>query len=174
MIAADAFWIVFRFIHIVAGVLWVGTAFAFATFVEPTVSAMGPEGGRFMAHVVEERKVFIVLSILALLTILGGIVLYAKASDGFDTDWISSGPGIGFTIGALAALAAFVIGITVIRPTGQRMQALGREIAASGGPPTPEQRSEMERVSERVKALGRTNLALILIATAAMATARYW
>jgi ribose/xylose/arabinose/galactoside ABC-type transport system permease subunit len=174
MIAADAFWIVFRFIHIVSAILWAGSAFAVFTFVEPTVSAMGPDGGRFMGYMVEKRKMPIVITSLSGLTVLGGIVLYLRASDGFDTDWISSGPGLGFTIGALAGIAAFLIGLTLIRPTVQRLQAIGAEVGASGGAPTPEQGAEMGRLLERMKSLGRTDFVLILIAATTMATARYW
>lgn len=174
MIAADAFWIVFRFIHVVSAILWAGSAFAVFVFVEPTVAALGPEGGRFMGYMIEKRKVPIVLTSLSGLAVLGGLVLYVKASNGFDTDWISSGPGIGFTIGALAGIAAFTIGLAMIRPTVMKMQALGAQIGAAGGAPTPEQGAEMGRLTERFHALGRADFILIMVAATAMATARYW
>src|SRR3712207_1668393 len=102
MLAADLFWIVFRFLHIVSGILWVGSAFAVFTFVEPTVAAMGPDGGKFMGFMVQRRKLPVVITSLSGVTVLAGIVLYLRASDGLDSDWLQSGPGIGFTIGALA------------------------------------------------------------------------
>jgi ribose/xylose/arabinose/galactoside ABC-type transport system permease subunit len=174
VIAASAFWIIFRFIHVVAAILWVGSAFAIFAFVEPTVEAFGAEGGRFMGFMVEKRKVPQVITGLAGLTVLGGTVLYLKASSGLDADWISSGPGIGFTIGAISGIAAFVLGLVAIAPTAKRMSALGQEIQTAGGPPRPEQAATMQRLSERFKSLGKTDLVLILIAASAMATARYW
>jgi ribose/xylose/arabinose/galactoside ABC-type transport system permease subunit len=174
VIAANAFWIIFRFIHVVAAILWVGSAFAIFVFVEPTAQAFGPEGGRFMGSMVEKRKVPQVITGLSGLTVLGGIVVYLKASSGLDSDWISSGPGIGFTIGAVAGIAAFVLGLVAIAPTVKRMSALGEEIQSTGGPPRPEQAATMQHLSERFKALGKTDLVLILIAAATMATARYW
>jgi uncharacterized membrane protein len=53
VIAASAFWIIFRFIHVVSAIIWVGSAFAIFVFVEPTAAAFGPEGGRFMGSMVE-------------------------------------------------------------------------------------------------------------------------
>jgi uncharacterized membrane protein len=174
VIAASAFWIIFRFIHVVAAILWVGSAFAVFVFVEPTVAALGPEGGRFMGLMVEKRKLPQVITGLSGLTVLGGVVLYLKVSSGLDTDWISSGPGIGFTIGGIAAITAFVMGLIAIKPTVERMTELGGEIQAAGGPPTPEQAATIQRLSERFKLLGKIDLVLILIAAATMATARYW
>jgi hypothetical protein len=63
---------------------------------------------------------------------LGGVVLYLKASAGLETDWISSGPGIGFTIGAISAIVAFVMGLVAIKPTVERMTALGARSRAAG------------------------------------------
>lgn len=174
MVAASVFWIVFRFIHIFSAILWVGSAFAVFVFVEPTVAALGPEGGKFVGYMVEKRKLPVVITSLSGLTVLGGVVLYLKTSSGFDPDWISSGPGIGFTIGAVAALAAFIMGLVQIKPTVDKMSALGAEIQSAGGPPQPEQLATMEALTERFRALGRRDLILILIAAATMATARYW
>jgi uncharacterized membrane protein len=168
------FWIVFRFIHVFSAILWVGSAFAVFVFVEPTVAALGPEGGKFMGYIVEKRKLPVVITSLSGLTVLGGIVLYLKASSGFNADWITSGPGLGFTIGAVAALAAFLLGLLQIKPTVDKMSALGAEIQSAGGPPQPEQLATMERLTARFRALGRRDLVLILIAAATMATARYW
>jgi hypothetical protein len=66
------------------------------------------------------------------------------------------------------------MGLVAIKPTVDRMSALGAEIQSAGGPPRPEQAATMERLTERFKALGKADLVLILIAAATMATARYW
>lgn len=174
MLATSLFWIVFRFIHVVSAILWVGSAFAVFVFVEPTVAAMGPDGGKFIGYMVNRRKMPIVITALAGLTVLGGSVLYLKASAGLNTAWISSGPGVGFTIGAVAGIVAFVMGLVMIKPTVDRLEALGGQIAAAGGMPTPEQGAQMERLTARFKALGKADLVLVLLAAATMATARYW
>ena len=75
----------------------------------------------------------------SLLTVLAGAVLYLYASGGFNLLWLKTGPGLGFTIGSLAALVAFLVGSIGIGPTSGQMGALGQQIAMSGGRPTPEQ-----------------------------------
>jgi len=42
MIAAVPFMLVFRFLHILAGVLWVGSAFLFVGFIGPSAVDVGP------------------------------------------------------------------------------------------------------------------------------------
>ena len=49
-----------------------------------------------------------------------------------------------------------------------------QETAPGGGPPTPEQSADMQRLQARFKRSGQRDLTLILIAAATMATARYW
>jgi uncharacterized membrane protein len=174
VLAVSTFWIVFRFIHIVSGILWVGAAFALTVFVEPTVDAMGPEGGKFMTTMADKRKVGQVITVLATLTVFAGLVLYWKLSSGLDTAWMKTAPGVGFTIGTIAAIAAYVLGGAVVGPTVAKMTALGKQIGASGGPPQPEQAQNMKALVDRFRTVSRTSLVLVLIAASAMATARYW
>jgi hypothetical protein len=49
--------IVFRFLHIVAGVLWVGSAFLFVGFIGPSAAEVGPAAGPLLHAAVKERKV---------------------------------------------------------------------------------------------------------------------
>ena len=46
MLAANLFMIVFRLLHIVAGVLWVGSAFLFVGFIGPSAAEVGPRRAR--------------------------------------------------------------------------------------------------------------------------------
>jgi len=110
------------------------------------------------------------------ITIAGGAVLYWRDWDaaGSFGDWVGSRFGGVLTVGAVAAIAAFLIGLLGTRPDVQRLLALGREIASAEGPPAPELAAELQRLQARLKVLGRTILALITIAVLAMATARYW
>lgn len=174
MIGANAFWIVFRFIHIISGILWAGSAFFLFVFVGPTVEALGPDGGRFIGHMVERRKMAKVIISLAGLTVFGGVVLYLKVSSGLDPDWIVTAPGIGFTIGALAAIIAFVMGLFAITPTIHRLTELGGKMQSAAGPPAAEDLSALEHLSARFKMLGKADIVLIFTSAAAMATARYW
>ena len=47
-------------------------------------------------------------------------------------------------------------------------------IAASGGPPTPEQGAEIQRLGAAIEKASKIDLLLLFLAVACMATARYW
>lgn len=176
MIAADAFMIAFRIVHIVAGVAWAGSVFLFVVFIQPSVAAIAPAGAPFVAELLGKRKLVDRLLMYAATTIVGGLVLYVRAWDqaGGVGDWIGSSYGAVLTIGALAAIVGFLIGLFGTRPSVQRMLALGREIAQADGPPASELTAELQGLHKRLKVLARTTLVFITISVVAMATARYW
>jgi uncharacterized membrane protein len=169
----DWYVIILRVVHIGAAILWVGAAFVFFFFIQPSVKDLGPDGQRFMGHLATRRKLPLFITVSAIVTVLAGILLYWRASDGFDPDWISSGPGIGFTVGALTAIATLALGLSVSKPVADRMGALGREIAATGSPPSPEQAAEMQRLQARTVMVGRVSMVLLAISVVTMAAARF-
>lgn len=176
MIAADATAIVFRIIHIAFGVAWAGSVFLFVVFVQPSVAAIAPAGAPFVAELLGKRKLVDRLLLFGALTILGGAVLYWQRWDeaGSFGDWIGSTYGAVLTVGAVAAIAGWLIGLFGSRPSVQRLLALGRQLAQSEGPPAPELAAEVQRLQIRLKVFGRAILGLLIVSVLAMATARYW
>ena len=75
--------------------------------------------------------------------------------------------------GVLATVAAYT-GITGIGNNVEKLVAIGDAVAASGGPPTPEQGAEMARLGAEIKKHGQIDIVLLFLAVAAMATAQYW
>jgi hypothetical protein len=61
----------------------------------------------------------------------------------------------------------------VVRPGIMATLAIGREVAASGGPPTPEQAAQLQLLQHRSHTAGRVIVPLLIVAVAAMAAARY-
>jgi hypothetical protein len=125
--------ILLRIGYIFAGTLWIGAAISYLFFFKPSVKAIGPAGPRFMQALAERRKYPLFMVSTSLLTVLAGGILYWFSSGGFNAAWIASSPGIGFTIGSLAALVAFLVGNFGIGPTAVQMGALGQQIGAPGG-----------------------------------------
>lgn len=162
-----------RVVHILAGVFWVGTAIFFFFFIEPSVKELGNTGEKFMGHLVQKKKMPIVITATTALTVLAGILLYWRGSDGFDLEWITSATGLGFTVGGVAAILAFAAGLVFIKPAVDRMGAIGQEIAMAGGPPSDAQASEIQRLGARLSLIGRIDLVLLTVAVVAMATARF-
>lgn len=81
--------------------------------------------------------------------------------------WITSPTGLGFTTGAVAALAAYLIALVVLKPEFDRLATLTDEA-------TSERDQGDARNERRVRRWSLIEVSLLLIALAAMATARYW
>ena len=176
MVAAEPFMLVFRFLHIVAGMLWVGSAFLFVGFIGPSAVEVGPSAGPLLTAAVKKRKVAKVITALGGVTVVAGWILWLKNMSLSPSlaDWVSSSFGLVLTIGGvLATISAFVGAIGVGRGV-EKLVDLAGEIASSGGPPTPEQQSRLDRMSSSLERHGKIDLALLLLAITAMATARYW
>lgn len=168
--------IVFRIVHILAAVLWVGSAFLFTVFIGPTAAELGPAAFPMMKTLVEERHVPRVIEILSGSAVLGGLFLYWHDWHAYGSfgSWLGHPFGIGITIGAISAIAAFFVGNFGIGQTVEKIVEVGNAIAAADGPPPQQLLVETERLGARVKAASQVDLVLLLIAVVTMATARYW
>lgn len=165
---------ILRLTHVVAGILWAGAAISYLFFVKPSVQSIGVAGPQFMQNLMERRKYSIFMMVTSLLAVLAGGALYWYFSGGLNWSWITTGPGLGFTIGSLAALIAFLLGMFGIGPTSGQIAALGQQMAAAGTGPTPEQVNQMRQLQKHVNVVEQMEFVLLVIALVTMATARYW
>ena len=175
MLATEWYMLVFRIVHILTGVSWVGSVFLFVVYIQPSAAAVGPAGAPFMAQLLGKRRLIDGILTMASITVAAGLFLYWHDWHLFNSfgDWVGSTFGKAFTVGALAAITALVIGVVVTRPNVGRLLSLGRQVAESGGPPSPEVGAEMTAIQGRLKTFARLSLGLLVLATLAMATARY-
>lgn len=152
-----------RVIHIVAGGFWAGAVILMGWFVAPTAREVGPPAGPFMQGLLK-RNLTARLIESGAVTVVAGLWLFALRAPTFARwqDWA-------LTIGAVAALVAFFIGVTRQRPTGKRVQELGAAIASAGGPPTPEQGAEIQSLQARMAGYGNVMAYLFVVALAGMA-----
>ena len=170
------FYVVFRLLHIVAGALWVGSAFMFGAFIGPSAAEVAPTAGPLFGVLVHKRKLPKVIEGLGAVTVLAGWIMWLKRMDeygGFG-NWLGSTFGLVLTIGAVLATIAFFVGWFGVGRNVERMVALGERIAGGGSPPTAEQGAEMGRIQKNLELAGKVDLVLLLLAVAAMSTARYW
>ena len=165
--------ILLRLIHIVCGVFWAGALIFIATFLEPSVRAVGPEGGRVMLAIIRRRYLDIMPAI-ALLTILSGLAMMWKVSGGFSPEWMRSRYAMTLSLGASFALLAFIIGVFALRPAALRVSRLGPAMAQlPDGPAKDAQQAELAALRARMGGLGRWVAAFLALAVCAMAVARY-
>ena len=168
----DVLVIALRIIHILSGVLWVGGAALFFFYIEPAINKLGPDGEKFVDEVVNRRKLPIYFVTLSTLSVLGGVILYWRASSGIDFTWITSAPGLAFTVGGIAALAAWLGGNLLIPSTLGQLMAVGAQMTASDGPPSPELVGRLHAVQKKLHTIGMVDIVLLGVAVIAMASAR--
>jgi uncharacterized membrane protein len=166
--------IILRAVHVLSAVLWTGGAVMLAFFVVPALRTVAPSGAQFMQEMMQRRKLPVYLTALGGLTLLSGITLYARDSMVTGGAFARSVPGRAYGIGAVIAIIAGVVGNAVSAPTAKKLEKLGRAIAESGGPPSPEQRAEMGRLQDKLAGMTKIVAWLLLAATFMMATARYY
>ena len=174
MLATDAFVVTLRIVHIVTGVIWVGSLFVVVVFVQPSAASLGPAGAPFMSELRRRRFVDVVF-VDAVFTVLAGAVLYWRdwhLRPSFD-DWIGSNFGVALTVGGLLAISGLLVAATLTRPTIGRLVALGKQVAGTGGPPTPETAARIAALQRRLVVAERVSFSLVLLAVVAMSSARY-
>jgi hypothetical protein len=166
--------IVLRVVHFVGGTCWLGGAIIFHLFLEPTAKATAPGSRQFMQYFIVRRHYSMYMGISSLLTILSGALLLWHSSSGLDVHWITSGPGMVLSLGSGLGIIALGMGFFILAPTAKRLMGLGQAIQAAGGPPLPEQVSEIHHLETRMNQVGWTEFALMLVSLLTMAVARYW
>ncbi|MFQ5945957.1 MAG: hypothetical protein ACE5NC_06850 [Anaerolineae bacterium] len=169
----DLYVILLRIVHIFSGVFWVGTAALSVFFIQPTAAALGPDAQKFMQDLSNRRRLSDFRLTVAVLNVITGILLYWRASVGLQAAWITSGPGLGFTAGALAGIAALGVRLLITQSAIVRSRALRAEIQAAGQPPTAEQVADLNQLGATASKAGRWTLVLLIVTLLFMATARY-
>jgi uncharacterized membrane protein len=161
--------LLFRLLHIFAGVLWVGGVVMIALFVQPTVRAIGPAGGQFMGYLLTKTRVAAYFPAVAGINVVAGLFLFWRdvAAGGH---WAGTRSGMTYSIGALAAIIAFLVGGVMI---GKSMGDVAKILRASGGPPQGEAAAQMAASQARIQRGTKIVLPLLVVAVIAMAVGRY-
>jgi uncharacterized membrane protein len=165
--------IILRILHIVAGILWAGGAAAYYLFIEPTAKATAPESQKFMDYLMTQQRFSKFLNAMSLVTILAGGALFYRLTS-VNWKWILTGPGIGFTIGALAGISAVVAWNLLVPPRIAELEKLARVIQANGNSPSPQQTATLAKLEKEMTLAGWLDFGLTAMAVLMMATARYW
>jgi uncharacterized membrane protein len=173
MLATDAAMVFLRIVHIVTGVIWVGSLFVVVVFVQPSAAALGAAGAPFMSELRRRRFVDVVF-VDALFTVIAGSFLYWRDWHLYPTfgQWIGSSFGAWLTAGALLAIAGLVVAASLTRPTIARLVSLGRQVAEAGGTPLPETAAQFGALQHRLVVAERASFSLVLLSVVAMASAR--
>ncbi len=161
-----------RIVHVLGGVIWVGSMFFMSVFLIPSVTEVGPDGAKVMAAMAK-RKWMIVVPVIALLTMLSGIWLFWRASMGFNEAYMSSGPGRTYSLGGAMAILGFIIGITVTRPAMMKMGRLTASLANASPAERETIMNELQKTRIRGERAGKVIAYLLIGTVTLMALGRY-
>jgi hypothetical protein len=165
--------VILRFLHVVLGAYWAGVIIFTALYLEPSVRAAGPAGGQVMGQLVA-RGHLTVLPVVALVTILSGVDLLRRVSGGFDPAFMGSPFGVALSIGALAAIVAFIIGVSIMRPTALKVMALSQAaMQAPEGAARDAQLAAVAPLRRRATVTLRVVAVLLAVTVTTMAVGRY-
>ena len=170
----DILTIVLRFLHIFAGVFWMGAVFMSEVFLIPTARATGPAGMQFMGHLVRAKKYPVRVVGAAIVTVLAGLGLYWHNVAISNGAWAQTRAAMIYGIGGAAAILALFPGIVLVARSATALAELGASIQASGAQPSAEQQAQIATLQRRIAngthaAAGLTGIALLC-----MAIARYF
>jgi hypothetical protein len=113
------------------------------------------------------------MSIAGLATVLAGIGMYVNTSGHFDPNWIRTRQGLAFTAGGVIGILVLLEGLFVVRVAATKLGALGQQVAASGGPPSPEQAKALEALQEKLGKAATRGAWMLGVVAVLMAAARY-
>jgi uncharacterized membrane protein len=164
---------ILRLVHIVSAIFWAGSVMYLAMFIVPAVKALGPDGGKFMQQLSRTNSMPKVMTLAGFLTVLAGILLMERLSNGFTGSWFGTPHGMILSIGATFAIIAFLMGIFVNKPTVERIASIGKAASDKGGPPSPEQMQELQKLRTRLFSAINITAWLVLCAAISMALSRY-
>lgn len=129
---------------------------------------------QFVKHMVTKGRFSVFMVISSILTVLSGGLLLWKVAGGHWQAYMQTGPGLGFTLGSIAGMVVFFVGLFGVNPRAIKLSKLGDEIQVSGGPPTTAQAAEMQKLDKEMSTLSAFDFALVALSLGLMATARYW
>lgn len=165
----DYYLLLLRIFHIGAGAFWVGNVLLLALVINPALKETGGTGQKFVDYLVKKKRFGTDSAGAGGMAGIAGILLYWRDSQGFTSAWMSSSAGIGFTVGAILGLIAFIFGIL----TDRRLKAIAQIREQSESTPTDEQLSQLQSLSKQQTIYLYICAVSLVLAVWVMAVARY-
>lgn len=163
----------FRLVHILAGICWVGGAVFITLFLLPAARTVGPAAGPILREINAVRKLPVFLALMSWSTIISGGILAWRDAGALGMRWFESGTGLVFGIGATLGIIAGLGGMLISAPTASKMAKLSSQIAREQRDPSAQESLTIQGFQDKLYNSGRVFMVLLLLASAAMASARY-
>lgn len=164
--------LVLRIVHILGGIFWLGSALFTTFFLIPALGRVGPQAAGPVMGALQQRRLFTVLPVVALLTIISGARLL-HISAGFAPGYLDSRTGQTLLWSGIAAVITFLLSLLVVRPAVVRSAQIAASLATMPDAERAARSSEVERLRRRSSIAGNVAIVLLVGAAIGMAVARY-
>lgn len=165
----DYYLLLLRIIHIGAGVFWVGSVLLLAFVINPALQATGESGKKFIDYLVKNKRFGTESSGAGTMAGIAGILLYWRDSQGFTSAWMQASAGIGFGVGAVLGLIAFIFGVL----TDRKMKAMTQLREQFEGSPSDEQMLQLQLLGKQQTTYLNICAVTLVLSLWIMAVARY-
>ena len=153
------------------GAFWLGAGL-FSTFLlAPALMKAGPMVAGQVMVALQQRKMFTVLPIVAILTMLSGLRLMMIVSAG-DAHWFQHRSGHTYAISGALSILAFVVSLVVSRPA---MTKAGKLSQATASDDTSRKliQDEVRKLQRRGAVASMAAMIMLTLAAVGMSIARY-
>jgi uncharacterized membrane protein len=164
----DLFRITTQFLHVFAGILWIGGGF-YTLFVQlpALMAAPAPARGPVMAQLAP-RQVFYILRVAELTLVTGFLNLFATGRAQQLSEPLGSRWSIVLGLGILLAIGLYALVRATVVPWTQRLLMLGPK--AAGGDAAAA--AEAGQIIGRIQVVGRAQVVIGVLIILAMVSAR--
>lgn len=161
-----------RILHVLGGMFWVGSGLFTSLFLVPALATSGATAGQVMAGL-QQRRLFTVLPLVAVMTMVTGLRLMWITSAGFSPQYFASASGRAFAIAGAASVVAFLVSLLISRPSAMRAGQLEREISSAPEGQRAALVTEQAALLRRSTRAGVAATTLLVLGAAGMSVARY-
>ncbi len=162
-----------RALHVVLSGLWLGAGILLSSYLVPLMQQEGVSASRLLSGLVR-RGLVTYMAVIGGTTVLTGIYLYWRFTDGFEPALTSSPAGLMFGLGGFLGLVAVIVGGAVIgRAARHGAQAMDRATSLPDGPERVSVLRESAAALDRLAGAGRLVSGLLLAAMVLMALGHY-
>jgi uncharacterized membrane protein len=164
--------LVLRLLHVCGGIFWVGGGVYATLFITPALAKAGPAAGPILAEM-QRRKLFTVLPLVAVATMLSGIRLMWIVSGGFSAHYFHTRSGHTYAAAGLASILAFALALAIARPAGVRAAGLAAQLPSLADEAAARTRAELGRLQKRAALASAWAIGLLTFSAVGMSVARY-
>jgi len=158
-----------RLLHIGAGVFWVGSTLLLAFVIKPALKATGGSGQKFVDYLITKKRFGTESAGAGGMAGIAGLLLYWNDSQGFTSAWMGSSAGIGFGVGSVLGLIAFIFGVLTDRNL-KAMAGLREKLESA---PSDEKTSQLQELEKQQTTYLNICAITLTLSLWIMAVARY-